>query len=153
MYPEPSPIPTPDPYDNYSVSGRIGEDVHVEPIPFSQSRRTAEAPSPTPTSYPTPISAAQPDPRDSYAQQQPTLQQPPVTGGPQLPPQQQQVQQSQPRRKACLDDFLFLTILAKGTFGKIMLAEEKRTKGLYAIKVLKKAFTIENNEVERSVED
>lgn len=78
---------------------------------------------------------------------------PPAAGGLQLPPQQQQAQQSQPKRKVGLDDFLFLAVLAKGVVGEVMLAEEKRTNGLYAIKVLKKELTIENDEVERSVED
>ncbi|CAO3647232.1 unnamed protein product [Cunninghamella echinulata] len=52
------------------------------------------------------------------------------------------------RRKITLDDFSFLTVLGKGNFGKVMLAEDRHDQKLYAVKVLKKRYIIDNDEIE-----
>jgi len=53
------------------------------------------------------------------------------------------------KREVGLDDFNLLAVLAKGNVGKVMLAEEKTTSNFYAIKVVKKKFIIDCDEVER----
>jgi classical protein kinase C/novel protein kinase C epsilon type len=53
------------------------------------------------------------------------------------------------RRGVGLEDFTFLAVLGKGNFGKVMLAQEHHTNTLYGIKVLKKEFILEHDEVAR----
>lgn len=59
-----------------------------------------------------------------------------------------QRQKRRHRRRYGLDDFKFLSVLGKGNFGKVMLAEYVSNNQLCAIKVLKKNFIVENDEVE-----
>ncbi|CAB3398548.1 unnamed protein product [Caenorhabditis bovis] len=51
------------------------------------------------------------------------------------------------RDKITMEDFEFIKVLGKGTFGKVILCKEKRTSKLYAIKILKKDVIIAREEV------
>uniref|UniRef100_A0A4W3JUC8 non-specific serine/threonine protein kinase n=1 Tax=Callorhinchus milii TaxID=7868 RepID=A0A4W3JUC8_CALMI len=54
---------------------------------------------------------------------------------------------SQPKRRVTMNDFDYLKLLGKGTFGKVILVKEKATGKYYAMKILKKEIIIAKDEV------
>ncbi|CAL4062293.1 unnamed protein product, partial [Meganyctiphanes norvegica] len=56
-------------------------------------------------------------------------------------------QGSKKKRKITLDNFEFLKVLGKGTFGKVILCREKSSNHFYAIKILRKDVIIKRDEV------
>ncbi|KAI4877419.1 hypothetical protein NFI96_011717, partial [Prochilodus magdalenae] len=65
-------------------------------------------------------------------------------------PKSRAVHQTTPKKKECLqmEDFNCISVLGRGHFGKVLLAEYKRTGKLYAIKALKKGDVVTRDEVD-----
>ncbi|CAL8087245.1 unnamed protein product [Calicophoron daubneyi] len=54
---------------------------------------------------------------------------------------------SRPVKRYSMVDFRLLKVLGKGTFGKVILCQEKETGCFYAMKILKKSVLIEKEEI------
>ncbi|KAL5108689.1 Serine/threonine-protein kinase N2 [Taenia crassiceps] len=66
-----------------------------------------------------------------------------------IPPQRTAV----PTEPLSLDDFRFVAVLGRGHFGKVLLAESRKTKKYYALKTLKKAEILFRNEIDSLISE
>ncbi|XP_065174535.1 calcium-independent protein kinase C-like isoform X2 [Sycon ciliatum] len=66
-----------------------------------------------------------------------------------LTPTQERSRSPSPgRSKTSINDLRFLKVLGRGSFGKVLLAELRRSGQIYAVKVLKKEMVVEEDDVE-----
>ncbi len=54
------------------------------------------------------------------------------------------------RNPLCLDDFILVKVLGKGSFGKVTLCQHRDTKKYYALKVLSKPNVLKKKQVEHT---
>mmetsp|Transcript_21157 Transcript_21157/g.59545 ORF Transcript_21157/g.59545 Transcript_21157/m.59545 type:complete len:460 (+) Transcript_21157:176-1555(+) len=60
------------------------------------------------------------------------------------------VEQQKPKDRVAIEDFELLTVIGKGSFGKVLQVRKKDNSRIYAMKVLNKKNIMERNEVEHA---
>lgn len=54
-------------------------------------------------------------------------------------------------KRMCMEDFDLLTVIGKGSFGKVMQVRKKDTGRIYAMKIIRKQNIVERDEVEHTI--
>ncbi|KAL7714853.1 non-specific serine/threonine protein kinase [Entamoeba marina] len=62
-----------------------------------------------------------------------------------------QVGSNEEKKRMTVDDFEMLSLIGKGSFGKVMQVRMKETQQIYAMKILNKSHIIDNNEIEHTM--
>ena len=50
-------------------------------------------------------------------------------------------------KRLSIDDFELLKLIGKGSYGRVLLVRKKDTSELLALKILKKSFLVEKNQI------
>lgn len=149
--PPPHQPPAPAPYDPSAYAAVSGYPPQAQ-SPVQQQQQPPAPPVQSPYRTPAPpVPQVQAPPLQPPQQQAPAISQPNTNVTAPVVEERKAAPSASTQgtgRRIGLDHFNFLAVLGKGNFGKVMLAETKSSKQLYAIKVLKKEFIIENDEVE-----
>ncbi|KAL8168877.1 UNVERIFIED_CONTAM: RAC-alpha serine/threonine-protein kinase [Gekko kuhli] len=61
--------------------------------------------------------------------------------------EEMEISMTKPKHKVTMNEFEYLKLLGKGTFGKVILVKEKATGRYYAMKILKKEVIVAKDEV------
>ncbi|UJR25236.1 hypothetical protein I4U23_006588 [Adineta vaga] len=56
-------------------------------------------------------------------------------------------------RRPQINDFEYLKILGRGTFGKVVLCRERTTQRIFAMKMLRKSLVVSNNEIVHTMDE
>uniref|UniRef100_A0A7S2S4V0 non-specific serine/threonine protein kinase n=1 Tax=Mucochytrium quahogii TaxID=96639 RepID=A0A7S2S4V0_9STRA len=62
-----------------------------------------------------------------------------------------QVAENSAKKKVCLDDFVLMTVVGKGSFGKVIQVKKKDTGKVFAMKVLKKEQVVKRKQFEHTM--
>ena len=75
-----------------------------------------------------------------------------ATGGPSAP-KKEEPKKTEEFHKYCLDDFEFISVIGRGTYGKVQLVKCKQDGKMYAMKTMSKKLIEETDQVEQTINE